>query len=499
MSVWCQRPKVARPAAFGLFVLMLGLVPAKIGHQDLGALLARQPEVSQRWRAHVMASPFGSVQVAGFNFPRPVGTLIPEFEYRLASLTSGVDHAPPRELGAFPLPVPRPGVFPQVNRRLKGDLLVPRRSPERQPAAAPQDLKPGRVKSVSFPRPGVRPDVADVTPAARDAPTPAGDPLPSDARPTPADPVPEDEATLPSWSAPEIDLQAAIAAEPVEMTTPGDDVALLNPDVDLIDHADPTVRTARIYFGSRPIGEAVGPIEPWPAGEEPVLVMPPPADRDVKHTALAPAQSDEQAPARARSALAMPAETVAPKGQVTGPDQRPKTPAERLGLNVRERARAEKCLAEAVYFESRGEPVRGQVAVAQVVMNRVFSGFYPGNVCGVVYQNAHRHLACQFTFACDNVKDVVREPELWVQARQIARDTMDGKLWLPEIGKSTHYHASWVNPWWVRTMRKNARIGVHTFYRPRRWGDGADAPAWGPGVTAPLRPTAEAKPAAAKM
>ena len=117
--------------------------------------------------------------------------------------------------------------------------------------------------------------------------------------------------------------------------------------------------------------------------------------------------------------------------------------------------------------------VIGQEAVAQVVMNRVFSGFYPNNVCGVVYQNAHRRNACQFTFACDNVPDVVTEPDMWEQAKTIARDTLDGKLWLAEIGKSTHYHAYWVHPWWVRTMRKLSRIGVHTFYRPRRWGDGA--------------------------
>jgi hypothetical protein len=65
-----------------------------------------------------------------------------------------------------------------------------------------------------------------------------------------------------------------------------------------------------------------------------------------------------------------------------------KSPAERLGLLGKLRAKAEKCLADAVYFEARGEPLRGQKAVAQVVMNRVFSGRYPRSVCGVVYQNA---------------------------------------------------------------------------------------------------------------
>jgi spore germination cell wall hydrolase CwlJ-like protein len=123
--------------------------------------------------------------------------------------------------------------------------------------------------------------------------------------------------------------------------------------------------------------------------------------------------------------------------------------------------------------------VRGQMAVAQVVMNRVFSGYYPDDVCGVVYQNANRHLACQFTFACDGTPEVVNEPDAWVRAKQIARDTLDGKLWLNEIGKATHYHAYWVRPSWIHEMYKLDKIGVHTFYRPRNWGDGADAPTWG--------------------
>src|SRR5205807_10492687 len=136
--------------------------------------------------------------------------------------------------------------------------------------------------------------------------------------------------------------------------------------------------------------------------------------------------------------------TVAGKGEVTGAGAHPKSPAERLGLVGPKRQKAEKCLANAVYFESRSEPVRGQIAVAQVVMNRAFSGYYPGDVCGVVYQNAHRHLACQFTFACDGIPDVVTDQESWTRAQRIARETLDGKLWLPEIAKATHYHASYV-------------------------------------------------------
>ena len=155
------------------------------------------------------------------------------------------------------------------------------------------------------------------------------------------------------------------------------------------------------------------------------------------------------------------------------------TPAERLGLDEKSRAKAEKCLAEAIYFEARGEPVRGQMAVAQVVLNRAFSGKYPNTVCGVVYQNAHRHLACQFTFACDRIRDVIREPDMWERAKTIASEMLDGKLWLPEVGKATHYHAYWVRPGWVREMNKMHKLGVHTFYRPRAWGDGGKAPRMG--------------------
>ena len=121
------------------------------------------------------------------------------------------------------------------------------------------------------------------------------------------------------------------------------------------------------------------------------------------------------------------------------------------------------------------------------LMNRVFSGKYPNTVCGVVYQNKHRHMACQFTFACDNNPDVVTEPDMWDRAKKIAKAMLDGQLWLPEVAKSTHYHAYWVHPSWVNEMKKMYRFGVHTFYRPRAWGDGSDAPSWGtPAQTAAI-------------
>ena len=76
---------------------------------------------------------------------------------------------------------------------------------------------------------------------------------------------------------------------------------------------------------------------------------------------------------------------------------------------------------------------------------------------------------------------------MWERAKKIARETLDGKLWLPEVGKSTHYHASCVHPGWVREMKKMHKLGVHTFYRPRAWGDGADAPSGATRETAAIR------------
>ena len=98
----------------------------------------------------------------------------------------------------------------------------------------------------------------------------------------------------------------------------------------------------------------------------------------------------------------------------------PLSPAQRLELQGKDYDKAEKCLAQAIYFEARNEPARGQQAVAQVVLNGVFSPYYPKDVCSVVYQNAHRHLSCQFTFACDGKPEAVNERGAWQRANRIA-------------------------------------------------------------------------------
>ena len=118
-----NRPKGVRVGPFGLSVLALSLIPSQAGYQDLAALLIRQQDVSQRARAHALASPFGTIHAATFSFPRPIGSLIPDPPaYRLASLSTG-DSDITGSLGPGAIGQ-RPVDFPVVNRRLKGDLLV---------------------------------------------------------------------------------------------------------------------------------------------------------------------------------------------------------------------------------------------------------------------------------------------------------------------------------------------------------------------------------------
>jgi len=123
------------------------------------------------------------------------------------------------------------------------------------------------------------------------------------------------------------------------------------------------------------------------------------------------------------------------------------------------------CLANAIYFEARSESLRGQAAVAQVVLNRVRNPAYPGSICGVVYQNENWRNACQFSFACDGRKDRIESPRHYKIAQDIAMAVTAGKIFLPEVGSSTHYYASYVSPGWARTMKKMTKIGLHIFYR----------------------------------
>ncbi len=125
----------------------------------------------------------------------------------------------------------------------------------------------------------------------------------------------------------------------------------------------------------------------------------------------------------------------------------------------------QQCLASGIYFEARGESVKGQAAVAQVILNRVRNPAYPKTICGVVYQNEDWRNRCQFSFACDSIKDRVNSQYHWRVARDVAMAVTAGRIWLPQVGSATHYHAVYVRPNWARTMEKVGRIGMHVFYR----------------------------------
>jgi spore germination cell wall hydrolase CwlJ-like protein len=105
--------------------------------------------------------------------------------------------------------------------------------------------------------------------------------------------------------------------------------------------------------------------------------------------------------------------------------------------------------------------------VAQVVLNRVSSGLYPPSVCGVVFQNRHRYKACQFSFACEGKALKITEPEPWSVAQRIAREVLEGKTYVSDVGASTHYHANYVHPGWSRRLKKMDKIGNHIFYKLR--------------------------------
>jgi spore germination cell wall hydrolase CwlJ-like protein len=127
------------------------------------------------------------------------------------------------------------------------------------------------------------------------------------------------------------------------------------------------------------------------------------------------------------------------------------------------RARDLDCLAQAVYFEARGESRDGQAAVAQVVLNRVKHPAFPNTVCGVVYQGV-KGRGCQFSFTCDGRAERPREGAAWRRARRVAARALAGVV-VPQIGQATHFHAARVQPGWGPGFARVAQVGLHVFYR----------------------------------
>jgi spore germination cell wall hydrolase CwlJ-like protein len=130
------------------------------------------------------------------------------------------------------------------------------------------------------------------------------------------------------------------------------------------------------------------------------------------------------------------------------------------------------CLAEAIYFEARGESAPGQMAVGQVIINRAKNPAYPRTICDVVNQNAHRSNRCQFSYRCDGKADRITEWAPWQQILQRSAllllcggDCLSPDLPKGLLAQSTHYHAVSVTPSWSRKLKRTGQIGRHIFYQ----------------------------------
>lgn len=148
-------------------------------------------------------------------------------------------------------------------------------------------------------------------------------------------------------------------------------------------------------------------------------------------------------------------------------------------LNTPMHALEVSCFATGLYHEARGETREGQLAVAQVILNRMKSSAYPDTACGVIYQNAHMRNRCQFSFACDRRSDGAKNSKIYADLKQIAAQSLRlGQAPFPadspavssekDLKEITHYHTKAVSPSWGRKIEKIATIGAHIFYRSER-------------------------------
>lgn len=479
-----------RPAALisGLAASFLVLSCQSVAYQDLVSYLAQRSGVDQTWRRHVASLVRPQMTMASFALARPMPREEAEPQRVLARFdAAAASGANPRSGDRLVGPAVGAGlgravVYPQANRDAKSDLLVERSRlrpsltaarPTTAMLEAPADLTTvarlardptiARVDTEHSPLAlggvqlaAVAPDAMldDRTSVARLGL--AGPAIaPADAQPAdPAQAHGQADETQPGGGEPD---EAQFGEERRFATELAEDRAGI-----AISGEGPLAR-AGVGFGTPAL-----PLENEPfrvtTTHEPVAGFDP----------ILGAFATDRRGDRPDPALARVFRTPAPSSlDETSPERQTRTghPVLSLELSGAALARAQKCLAEAVYWEARSEPERGQMAVAQVVVNRAVSGFYPRDICGVVYQNAHRYLACQFTFACEGRRSLVAtEPEPWTLASRIARDMLAGRTWLAEVGHATHYHATYVRPWWARSMNRLQQIGVHVFYRPRQWG-----------------------------
>ena len=135
------------------------------------------------------------------------------------------------------------------------------------------------------------------------------------------------------------------------------------------------------------------------------------------------------------------------------------------------------CLALNTYHEAKNQSLVGQIATAQVVMNRVEDNRFPNTICEVVkegptrpswedpnkeYPIKHR---CQFSWYCDGKSDVPKNEKAWRKAQDVAFLVLYDKIKLDVTEGATHYHATYVKPAWAKTKKRTTRIDKHIFYR----------------------------------
>ena len=156
-------------------------------------------------------------------------------------------------------------------------------------------------------------------------------------------------------------------------------------------------------------------------------------------------------PAAAQNAMA--ADWQVPAGRFLPP-----------ALNAEHPAAAAQCLALAITYEAGLEPLAGQEAVAQVILNRVRHPAYPDTVCGVVWQGSQRRTGCQFTFTCDGSLRRERSPAALAAAQQVAVRVLAGAT-ADHVRGATHYHADYVSPYWAPSLTRVRQIATHIFYR----------------------------------
>ena len=146
----------------------------------------------------------------------------------------------------------------------------------------------------------------------------------------------------------------------------------------------------------------------------------------------------------------------------SGPGSTP-APSFILTGSAAEQGRAALCMSQAIYYEAALEPIEGQQAVAQTILNRVRHPDFPKSVCGVVYQGASAP-GCQFSFACDGSRDRAPIEPYWSRAKGIAQAALGGYV-DSAVGTATYYHANYVLPVWAPQLVKIGQFGSQLFYR----------------------------------